>query len=175
MPLATMTSRPLSRLTSTPSTIKTSMTRAGEVSSPPNGYIDQKTSLLPSRREASASRAGHHWSKAGTCVAHREDGQGLVADSLDQGGAPCLQCGRCYPGPASDSGYQAIKFDGFNTPSPPLFEKDCTGCAICHAVLPSGRRHSHDPQKAALQSEQRACFQALIYPKEHLLTYPPVL
>jgi len=46
----------------------------------------------------------------------------------------CLQCGRCYLA-CSDSGYQAIKFDGFNT-FPDIVEKDCTGCAICHAVCP---------------------------------------
>jgi dihydropyrimidine dehydrogenase (NADP+) len=46
----------------------------------------------------------------------------------------CLQCGRCYLA-CADSGYQAIKFDGYNT-FPKIVEADCTGCAICHAVCP---------------------------------------
>jgi len=45
----------------------------------------------------------------------------------------CLQCGRCYL-TCADSGYQAIKFGGFD--EFPVATDDCTGCALCHAVCP---------------------------------------
>lgn len=46
----------------------------------------------------------------------------------------CLKCGRCYL-TCLDSGYQAIKFDNFNS-IPNIIEELCTGCALCHAVCP---------------------------------------
>jgi len=46
----------------------------------------------------------------------------------------CLKCGRCYLA-CLDSGYQAIKFTGFDS-FPQIIEEACTGCALCHAVCP---------------------------------------
>lgn len=83
----------------------------------------------------------------------------------------CLQCGRCFLA-CADSGYQAIKFDGYNT-FPKIVEEDCTGCAICHAVCPVEnaihmlpRTLEYTPNRGTTPNEH--------YPKEHLKTYPPV-
>jgi len=82
----------------------------------------------------------------------------------------CLQCGRCYLA-CSDSGYQAIQFDGYNT-VPRIVEEDCTGCAICHAACPV-ENAIHMKPRTMPYTVNRGTMPSPTYPKEHLRTYPP--
>lgn len=82
----------------------------------------------------------------------------------------CLQCGRCYNA-CSDSGYQAIKFDGFNT-VPKIIEADCTGCAICHSVCPV-EDAIHMVPRTTPYTANRGTTPGPNYPKEHLKTWYP--
>ncbi len=77
----------------------------------------------------------------------------------------CLQCGRCYLA-CTDSGYQAIKFDGYNT-IPKIIEEDCTGCAICHAVCPVEDAIHMLPRTLPYKAN-RGTETDSNYPKEHL-------
>ena len=83
----------------------------------------------------------------------------------------CLQCGRCYLA-CSDSGYQAIKFDGYNT-FPIIVEEDCTGCAICHSVCPV-ENAIHMVPRTLEYKVNRGTEPGPNFPKEHLKTYPPL-
>ena len=80
----------------------------------------------------------------------------------------CLQCGRCYLA-CSDSGYQAITFDGYGT-VPKIVEGDCTGCAICHAVCPV-QDAIHMVPRLSDYTVKRGTIPDENYPKEHLRTY----
>lgn len=82
----------------------------------------------------------------------------------------CLQCGRCYLA-CSDSGYQAIKFEGYNT-FPKIVEEDCTGCAICHAVCPVEDAIHMLPRTLPYKAN-RGTEPGPNYPKEHLGTTMP--
>ena len=82
----------------------------------------------------------------------------------------CLQCGRCYLA-CADSGYQAIKFDGYST-FPKIVEEDCTGCAICHSVCPVEDAIHMVPRTLPYQAN-RGTIPGPNYPKEHLkVSYP---
>lgn len=80
----------------------------------------------------------------------------------------CLQCGRCYLA-CADSGYQAIKFDNFNTF--PVATNDCTGCALCHAVCPVPGALNLVPRTTPY-TVNRGVYSDKI-PKKHLETLPP--
>jgi len=80
----------------------------------------------------------------------------------------CLQCGRCYL-TCADSGYQAIKFGGFD--KFPVATDDCTGCALCHAVCPVPGALNLVPRKTPYKVN-RGVFTEDI-PEEHLKTVPP--
>jgi len=80
----------------------------------------------------------------------------------------CLQCGRCYLA-CADSGYQAIKFGGFD--EYPVATDDCTGCALCHAVCPVPGALDLVPRTTPY-TVNRGVFTPEI-PKQHLGTVPP--
>lgn len=82
----------------------------------------------------------------------------------------CLQCGRCYLA-CADSGYQAIKFDGFST-IPQIVEKDCTGCAICHSVCPVEDAIHMVPRKSQYNIN-RGTEPSPNFPREHLKPIDP--
>ena len=83
----------------------------------------------------------------------------------------CLQCGRCYLA-CSDSGYQAIQFDGYNT-FPKIIEKDCTGCAICHAVCPV-EDAIHMLPRTEVYEINRGTTPGPNYPKENIIRIEPL-
>ena len=82
----------------------------------------------------------------------------------------CLQCGRCYVA-CSDSGYQAIKFDGYNT-FPKIIEKDCTGCSICYAVCPVEDAIHMLPRKEVYEIN-RGTTPGPEFPKENIIRVEP--
>jgi len=83
----------------------------------------------------------------------------------------CLQCGRCYLA-CSDSGYQAIKFDGYNT-FPKIIEKDCTGCAICHSVCPVEGAIDMVPRTEPYEIN-RGTVPGPTFPKENIIRVQPL-
>jgi dihydropyrimidine dehydrogenase (NADP+) len=83
----------------------------------------------------------------------------------------CLQCGRCYVA-CADSGYQAIKFDGYNT-FPKIIEKDCTGCAICYAVCPVEDAIHMVPRTEVFEIN-RGTVPGPGYPKENIIRVQPL-
>jgi dihydropyrimidine dehydrogenase (NADP+) len=83
----------------------------------------------------------------------------------------CLQCGRCFLA-CADSGYQAIKFDGYNT-FPKIVEEDCTGCAICHAVCPV-ENAIHMLPRTKVYEINRGTTPGPNYPKEHIIRVEPL-
>ena len=80
----------------------------------------------------------------------------------------CLQCGRCYLA-CADSGYQAIKFGGFD--EFPVATNDCTGCALCHAVCPVPGALNLVPRKTDYTVNRGVFTEAI--PQKHLQTTPP--
>jgi len=80
----------------------------------------------------------------------------------------CLQCGRCYL-TCADSGYQAIKFGGFD--QFPVATNDCTGCALCHAVCPVPGALNLVPRKTPYKVTRGIVNEG--FPQEHLKTTPP--
>lgn len=83
----------------------------------------------------------------------------------------CLQCGRCYVA-CSDSGYQAIQFDGYNT-FPKILEEACTGCAICHAVCPVQDAIDMLP-RTTVYTIERGTTPGPNFPKEAIIRAEPV-
>jgi dihydropyrimidine dehydrogenase (NADP+) len=83
----------------------------------------------------------------------------------------CLQCGRCYLA-CSDSGYQAIKFDGYNT-FPEIIEKDCTGCSICHSVCPV-EDAIHMLPRTEVYEINRGTTPGPKFPKENIIRVQPL-
>jgi len=80
----------------------------------------------------------------------------------------CLQCGRCYL-TCADSGYQAIKFGGFD--KFPVATDDCTGCALCHAVCPVPGALNLVPRTTPYKVNRGVLTPDI--PEEHLKTVPP--
>jgi dihydropyrimidine dehydrogenase (NADP+) len=83
----------------------------------------------------------------------------------------CLQCGRCFLA-CADSGYQAIKFDGYNT-FPKIVEEDCTGCAICHAVCPV-QDAIHMVPRTMVYEKNFGMQPGPNFPKEHIIRVEPI-
>ncbi|EGR27432.1 hypothetical protein IMG5_196150 [Ichthyophthirius multifiliis] len=82
----------------------------------------------------------------------------------------CLECGRCYVS-CTDSGYQAIQFDGFNT-IPRIIEDDCTGCAVCVSSCPVENAIKMVPRKTPY-TVNRGIPPGNDCPEIHLNTVPP--
>lgn len=137
---------------------------------PPYGYEKLNTKVDPTPVQASKNLLA----LVGTKINHisplsHMTRKEYLAPVINE--ANCLQCGRCYVA-CSDSGYQAIKFDGYNT-FPKIIEKDCTGCAICHAVCPV-QDAIHMLPRTEVYTIERGTTPGPQFPKEAIIRVEPL-